>query len=87
MEMDMYATVKNGIHIPPTYRVAYLPDTEEGREVRDLIKLAFERKLIFTIGRSVTTGKDNRIVWNGIHMKTNTNGGNFLFFLFMFYYF
>lgn len=40
-----------------------------------LLKTAFERKLIFTVGRSVTTGKDNRIVWSGIHHKTNLNGG------------
>jgi len=52
-----------------------LPDTPEGRQVFRLLKVAFERKLIFTVGRSVTTGKDNRIVWNGIHHKTNLIGG------------
>jgi deltex len=31
--------------------------------------------LIFTVGKSVTTGLDNQVVWNGIHHKTNTSGG------------
>lgn len=40
-----------------------------------LLELAFKRKLVFTIGRSVTTGQENVIVWNGIHHKTALNGG------------
>ena len=74
--MRMFATEKNGKYVPATTRVAYLPNNEEGKEVKKLIKTAFDRKLVFTIGRSVTTGQDNRIVWNGIHMKTNTSGGS-----------
>ena len=27
------------------------------------------------IGTSVTTGRSNTVVWNGIHHKTNTTGG------------
>uniref|UniRef100_F6SQA2 E3 ubiquitin-protein ligase n=1 Tax=Ciona intestinalis TaxID=7719 RepID=F6SQA2_CIOIN len=54
---------------------AYLPDNGEGREVLRLLKKAFFARLIFTIGRSVTTGLDNQIIWNGIHHKTNTHGG------------
>ena len=61
--------------MPATTRIAYLPDSAEGREVCDLLKEAFDRKLTFTVGRSVTTGLDNQIVWNGIHHKTNTSGG------------
>jgi deltex-like protein len=40
-----------------------------------LLQEAFERKLTFTVGRSVTTGLDNQIVWNGIHHKTTISGG------------
>ena len=40
-----------------------------------LLQKAFDRKLIFTVGRSVTTGRDNVIVWNGVHHKTDTSGG------------
>lgn len=71
----MKAGTRNGKHYPGTSRTAYLPNNEEGREVFELLKEAFNRKLIFTVGRSVTTGLDNQIVWNGIHHKTNTGGG------------
>jgi len=57
-----------------TVRCAYLPDTAEGREVCDLLKQAFDARLIFTVGRSVTTGADNVVVWNDIHHKTSYAG-------------
>lgn len=44
-----------------------------------LLEEAFNRKLIFTVGRSVTTGRDNQVVWNGIHHKTNLSGGSAYF--------
>ena len=37
-----------------------------------LLKKAFEARLTFTVGRSVTTGMDNTVVWNDIHHKTNS---------------
>uniref|UniRef100_A0ABM0H204 E3 ubiquitin-protein ligase n=1 Tax=Saccoglossus kowalevskii TaxID=10224 RepID=A0ABM0H204_SACKO len=58
-----------------TSRTAYLPDNREGREVLRLLKLAFERKLTFIIGTSVTTGCNNTVVWNDIHHKTSKYGG------------
>ena len=73
---NMFSGNKGDISFPGTHRVAYLPDNEEGNEVLRLLKEAFARKLIFTVGRSVTTGRDNQIVWNGIHHKTNTSGGS-----------
>ena len=63
---------RNGKAYTGTTRTAYLPDNPEGNEVFNLLKEAFDRKLIFTVGRSVTTGLDNQVVWNGIHHKTNT---------------
>jgi deltex-like protein len=66
---------RNGKHFSGTSRTAYLPDNKEGQEVLELFREAFNRKLIFTVGRSVTTGLDNQTVWNGIHHKTSTNGG------------
>lgn len=71
----MYAGIRNNHPFPPTRRIAFLPDNKDGRQILRLLRIAFERKLIFTVGRSVTTGKDNRIVWSGIHHKTNLNGG------------
>ncbi|XP_012255279.2 protein deltex isoform X2 [Athalia rosae] len=51
-------------------RVCYLPDTDMGRRVLRLLHTAFERRLIFTVGRSVTTGREDVITWNEIHHKT-----------------
>ena len=58
-----------------TTRNAFLPDNKEGREVYHLLKKAFERRLTFTIGRSVTTGHDGVVTWNDIHHKTRQTGG------------
>jgi len=37
-----------------------------------LMGQAFDAHLLFTIGRSMTTGQDNAIVWNDIQQKTST---------------
>lgn len=42
-----------------TSRTAYLPDNTEGREVLELFQIAWNRRLMFTVGRSITTGRDN----------------------------
>ncbi|XP_046429356.1 protein deltex isoform X1 [Neodiprion virginianus] len=51
-------------------RVCYLPDNDTGRKVLRLLQIAFERRLIFTVGRSVTTGREDVVTWNEIHHKT-----------------
>ncbi|XP_060898641.1 E3 ubiquitin-protein ligase DTX3L-like [Labrus mixtus] len=56
-------------------REAYLPDNKEGNEVLRLLQKAFDQKLIFTVGMSRTTGKENQVTWNDIHHKTSTSGG------------
>jgi len=58
-----------------TERVAYLPNNQIGQKVLELFKIAFERKLLFRIGTSVTTGNENQVIWNGVHMKTQLHGG------------
>ncbi|XP_067287581.1 uncharacterized protein dtx3lb.3 isoform X2 [Pseudorasbora parva] len=58
-----------------THRRAYLPDNREGNEVLALLQRAFQQKLIFTVGRSTTTGADNVVTWNDIHHKTSKYGG------------
>lgn len=55
-------------------RTAYLPNSSEGNEVLRLLKIAWDRRLCFTIGESVTTGQKNVLVW-GIHHKTAMSGG------------
>ncbi|XP_069086915.1 probable E3 ubiquitin-protein ligase DTX3 isoform X1 [Pleurodeles waltl] len=68
-----------GIRYPGTTRVAYLPDCAEGNKVLALFKKAFDQRLTFTIGTSMTTGRPNVITWNDIHHKTNCTGGPQLF--------
>ncbi|XP_072553527.1 probable E3 ubiquitin-protein ligase DTX3 isoform X1 [Salminus brasiliensis] len=64
-----------GVRYPGTDRVAYLPDSPEGNRVLRLLRRAFEQRLIFTIGTSMTTGMHNVITWNDIHHKTSIWGG------------
>ena len=59
-----------------TYRTAFLPYNKEGKEILGLLKVCFDRKLTFTVGTSVTTGRTNTTVWNGVHHKTNLYGGS-----------
>ncbi|XP_067665646.1 protein deltex-like [Haliotis asinina] len=56
-------------------RRAYLPACPEGKDILRLLKVAFDRKLTFTIGRSTTTGRENVVTWNDIHHKTSMDGG------------
>uniref|UniRef100_A0A2K6TC91 E3 ubiquitin-protein ligase n=1 Tax=Saimiri boliviensis boliviensis TaxID=39432 RepID=A0A2K6TC91_SAIBB len=60
----------SGVH-----RTAYLPDNKEGRKVLELLRRAFEQKLIFTVGNSRVLGISDVITWNDIHHKTSKLGG------------
>uniref|UniRef100_A0A3P8Z4E6 E3 ubiquitin-protein ligase n=1 Tax=Esox lucius TaxID=8010 RepID=A0A3P8Z4E6_ESOLU len=51
-------------------RHCYLPDNDKGRRVLKLLIMAWDRRLIFTIGTSSTTGESDTVVWNEIHHKT-----------------
>ncbi|KAK0152116.1 E3 ubiquitin-protein ligase DTX1 [Merluccius polli] len=51
-------------------RHCYLPDNDKGRKVLKLLIMAWDRRLIFTIGTSSTTGEVDTVVWNEIHHKT-----------------
>eukprot|EP01128_Nolandella_sp_AFSM9_P002168 TRINITY_DN12555_c0_g1_i1.p1 TRINITY_DN12555_c0_g1~~TRINITY_DN12555_c0_g1_i1.p1 ORF type:complete len:503 (+),score=19.89 TRINITY_DN12555_c0_g1_i1:22-1530(+) len=64
-----------GLPYRGTSRTAYLPDSMEGRKILKLFQTAWERRLLFRVGTSVTSGAANSVVWNGIHMKTATHGG------------
>lgn len=59
-----------------TWRTAFLPTPEADRHFR-LLKVAFRRRLVFRVGRSLSTGRDNCVVWAGIHHKTNRHSGEF----------
>ncbi|XP_067113774.1 probable E3 ubiquitin-protein ligase DTX2 isoform X1 [Osmerus mordax] len=51
-------------------RFCFLPDNDKGRKVLELLKVAWTRRLIFTVGTSSTTGERDTVVWNEIHHKT-----------------
>ena len=58
-----------------TSRTAYLLDNREGREVLQILRRAFDARLVFTVGTSNTTGLSNQVIWNDIHHKTSISGG------------
>ncbi|XP_063740019.1 E3 ubiquitin-protein ligase DTX4-like isoform X2 [Eleginops maclovinus] len=51
-------------------RHCYLPDSEKGRKVLKLLLVAWDRRLIFSIGTSSTTGESDTVIWNEVHHKT-----------------
>ncbi|XP_031440756.1 E3 ubiquitin-protein ligase DTX4a isoform X2 [Clupea harengus] len=51
-------------------RHCYLPDTEKGRMVLRLLLVAWDRRLIFSVGTSSTTGESDTVIWNEVHHKT-----------------
>lgn len=55
------------------FRSAYLPANREGWAALKMLRTAFERGLIFTIGISRTTGSVG-LTWNDIHHKTEQRG-------------
>lgn len=64
-----------GVNFGGTSRTGYFPDCPEGVKVVRLLKVAFDRRLVFTVGRSRTTGADNVVTWNDVHHKTTFTGG------------
>ena len=56
-------------------RVAYLPDSTAGQKVLHGLCTAFRRRLLFTVGESLTLGLSDCVVWAGIHHKTMVEGG------------
>ncbi|KAI6195022.1 hypothetical protein M3Y96_01186900 [Aphelenchoides besseyi] len=67
--------LRPGVPYTGTHRECYLPNTDEGHMVLEMLQLAFDRGLIFTVGDSITSGQQNTVVWNGIHHKTSRHGG------------
>uniref|UniRef100_A0AAY4DG25 E3 ubiquitin-protein ligase n=2 Tax=Denticeps clupeoides TaxID=299321 RepID=A0AAY4DG25_9TELE len=51
-------------------RHCYLPDSEKGRLVLRLLLVAWDRRLIFSVGTSSTTGESDTVIWNEVHHKT-----------------
>lgn len=73
--IQLYYDFPDGTNYKGTSRNAYIPNTKEGKEILALFKITFDRGLMYIIGNSVTTGEKNVVVWNGVHHKTNLDGG------------
>ena len=56
-------------------RSAFLPKNQEGTEVLELLRKAFEQGLTFTVGTSQTIGKEGVLTWNDICHKISRVGG------------
>ena len=61
-------------HTPGFPRTAFLPATREGRKVLDLLATAFRRRLLFTVGRSLSLGQEDCVTWAEVHHKTQQQG-------------
>lgn len=56
-------------------RVHYMPDDAEGQKVLKLFVKAWNQRLLFNVGYSLTRQQDNCLIYNGVHMKTSQSGG------------
>lgn len=70
---------EKGIQYEGTARNAFLPHNDEGINILKMMILAFQQRLTFTVGKSLTSGKDNQIVWAGIVHKSSNKEGPFGF--------
>jgi deltex-like protein len=64
---------KQGYH--GTSRRAFLPNCDDRRRVLRKFMRAWDARMLFTVGRSLTTGIDNSVIWNVVHHKTSIGGG------------
>ncbi|XP_065196518.1 probable E3 ubiquitin-protein ligase DTX2 [Sycon ciliatum] len=55
-------------------RVCFLPHNADGEKILKLLRVAWERRLIFTVGTSSTSGAKDTVTWNEIHHKTEYSG-------------
>ena len=55
-------------------RVTYLPDSIMGQKVLRCLRKAFRRRLLFTVGRSLTFELADCVTWAGVPHKTVVHG-------------
>ena len=81
IEYDIPSGIQSLKHANPgdkfkgAYRLAFLPDTREGRRLLTRLVYAFSHGLTFTVGTSLTSGHFNVVTWSSIHHKTSLTGG------------
>lgn len=68
-----------GMRYAGTSRRAFLPACSKGQKFLRRMMQAWDARQLFNVGRSLTTGKDNCVIWNTIHHKTSFQGGPYNF--------
>lgn len=58
-----------------TNRRAFIPASVAGLAVLRKFLRAWDARVLFTVGTSLTTGRQNCVVWGSVHHKTNIGGG------------
>lgn len=63
---ERYVLSKVISNLPPSTKLI----TSTFTQVLRFLKIAFDRRLLFSIGRSATTGKEDVVIWNSVDHKT-----------------
>ncbi|KAL9184190.1 hypothetical protein ACHAXT_002276 [Thalassiosira profunda] len=63
-----------GVRHAAKFARAYLPLTMDGKDLLRRLKYAFMHGLTFSVGTSVTSGRNNVITWASVHHKTSRDG-------------
>ncbi|KAF3705867.1 putative E3 ubiquitin-protein ligase DTX2 [Channa argus] len=69
-KMEIYSIAQSLPGHPDCGTIQIIYSIPPGIQVLELLKVAWMRRLIFTVGTSSTTGEPDTVVWNGIHHKT-----------------
>lgn len=64
-----------GEHFEGMQMQTYLPNNSEGQEILRLLKLAWNRRLLFRIGYNPSTKRWDKVIPNGFEFKTSRVGG------------
>ncbi|CAB1352267.1 unnamed protein product [Coregonus sp. 'balchen'] len=68
--MEIYSISQSLPGHPDCGTIQIIYSIPPGIQVLELLKVAWTRRLIFTVGTSSTTGEPDTVVWNEIHHKT-----------------
>lgn len=64
-----------GLPYQGTQRRAFLPASPRGRAILLRLMRAWDARILFSVGTSLTTGRPNSVVWGIIHHKTQIYNG------------
>lgn len=68
-----------GVQYDGTSRKAFIPNTPEGHALLTRMRVAFLRGFMFSVGKSLTSGRENQVTWTTVPNKTSLHAGPFGF--------